>query len=359
MNSEMVYQLSIVTVCYNAKEELKQTIESVLKHKRLYSLSIEHVIVDGASTDGTPELLGEYHEAGYVETYVSEPDAGIYDAMNKGIHMARGKVLYFLNAGDTLLSAAALEACVRPLLSGAAQHVAAPVLRSMGGQQEEDYPCYDYVYLRTPCCHQGYFATAELYRSLGGYDADFYRCLADADFMSKAYAKVGMPYVENEPVALYPDDGFSSNCVFHYLPEYVEMTQRNWDAVMRRCKVDAEYRDMVMGVLTDRCMELVKWRLEKQRDVADLVGKLQQQLRSLAGMCWHPIRWAGVNWAASRYLPLVQKECCISPFREKVMYWVRIVCSMRPGNKYAVAGGYPARSLNAALAAKFRSLFRR
>ncbi len=353
------FDLSIVTVCYNAKERLWDTVQSVLAIKSTTQLKVQHLLVDGASTDGSVELLQEWRCGGMIEDYVSEPDAGIYDAMNKGIRMARGTVLYFLNAGDILLNTRSLEVCVTRLLSGETQHAAAPVLRSLDGKLEKDFPCFEYVYLRTPCCHQGYFAVTELYRSLGGYDVSSYRCLADADFMCRAFAVAGKPFVENKAVALYPDDGFSSNCVFHYLPEYVEMTQRNWDAVMRRCKVDAEYRDMVMGVLTDRCMELAKWKLEKKRDVADLVGKLQQQLRSLAGMCWHPIRWVGLNWAANGYLPRVQAPSSISPCWEKVMYWVRIVCSMRPGNKYAMAGGYPVRSLNAALVAKFHSLFRR
>lgn len=353
------FDLSIVTVCYNAKARLWDTVQSVLACKAGSQLKVQHLLVDGASSDGSVEMLREWHAKGEIETYVSEPDAGIYDAMNKGIRLARGKVLYFLNAGDVLLSAPALEACVRPLLSGASQHSAAPVLRSVGGKQEEDCPCFDYVYLRTPCCHQGYFAVTELYRTLGGYDVSSYRCLADADFMCRACVAVGMPLVTHEAVALYPDDGFSSNCVFHYLPEYIEMTQRNWKAVFCRSKADRDYRDMVMGVLTDRCLELAKWKREKKRDVAALVTILRQQLRSLAGLCWHPLRRAGLHWAASGYLLRVQDEGHISLRREKVMYWVRIVCSMRPGNKFAVVGGYPVRSLRAALVAKFRSLFLR
>lgn len=353
------FDLSIVTVCRNAKERLRDTVQSVLAVKAETRLKVQHLLIDGMSTDGSVELLREWLRKAKIEGYVSEPDKGIYDAMNKGIRLARGKVLYFLNAGDTLLSTAALEASVRPLLSGTASHAAAPVLSIVDGVQQLEPPCYEYVYLSTPCCHQGYFATAELYRSLGGYDADFYRCLADADFMSKAYARVGMPHVENEPVALYPTDGFSCNCVFHFLPEYIEMARRNWPAILSRCKVEAEYRDMVMGVLADRCLELARWRQEKRKDAAAPVATLQYQLRSLAGLCWHPLRYVGLRWAAAGYLPRVLGEASVSPCREKAMYWVRIVCSMRPGNRYAIERGYPARSLKAALWAKFCSFFKR
>lgn len=84
------YQLTIITVCYNALPELCGTVESVLAHKRRHSLSIEHLIVDGASTDGTPAMLETMHREGKIEAYVSEADEGIYDAMNKGIRLARG-----------------------------------------------------------------------------------------------------------------------------------------------------------------------------------------------------------------------------------------------------------------------------
>lgn len=136
------------------------------------------------------------------------------------------------------------------------------------------------------------------------------------------------------------------------------MTKRNWQPILARCKEDTEYRDMVMGVLTDRCLEIFKWRQEKKQDATAPVRTLQYQLRSLSGLCRHPLRWAGLRWAAAGYLPRVQGGSLISFRRAKVMYWVRIVCSMRPGNRYAMAGGYPARSLNAALVAKLRSIFR-
>ena len=350
--------LTIVTVCRNARNLLLPTLESVVNQKAKEVLRIEHLIIDGASTDGTPEWLAELQAAGKIENYISEPDSGIYDAMNKGIRLARGKVLYFLNAGDVLLSVSALETCIRPLLSDEAQHAAAPVLRSLDGRQEKDFPCFEYVYLRTPCCHQGYFALTDLYRSIGGYDLS-YRCLADADFMCRAYAEIGTPIMTEVPVALYPDDGFSSNCAFHYLPEYIEMTHRNWSAVLCRCKVDPAYCHMVQGVLTERCLELARWQQTRRQDISGNVAILQQQLRSLARRCWHPLRWGGMLWAAAGYLPRLRENVSISPRREKMMYWVSIACSMRPGNKYAFANGYPVRSLKKALWAKLCSLFKR
>lgn len=91
-------KLTIITVCYNDLEGLKRTYRSVVEqtvHK-----DFEWIIVDGASTDGTPGWLCD-HEAD-INCWVSEPDTGIYNAMNKGVRLASGDYLLFLNSGDIL-----------------------------------------------------------------------------------------------------------------------------------------------------------------------------------------------------------------------------------------------------------------
>lgn len=87
-------KISIVTVCYNAAKTLSDTIQSVASQDHP---EIEHIIVDGGSTDGSLEIISA---AKSVTQYISEPDKGIYDAMNKGISMATGEVVGMLNADD-------------------------------------------------------------------------------------------------------------------------------------------------------------------------------------------------------------------------------------------------------------------
>ena len=87
--------VTVITVCYNAREMLLRTMNSVWAQTYKH---VEYVIVDGASTDGTLELLEEY--GGRIDHWVSESDKGIYDAMNKGVSMAKGKWVIFMNAGD-------------------------------------------------------------------------------------------------------------------------------------------------------------------------------------------------------------------------------------------------------------------
>lgn len=90
-------KLSIITVNFNNKIGLQKTMDSVLKQ---IVKDFEWIIVDGASTDGSKELI-ELHDK-YISYWVSEPDKGIYNAMNKGVMMANGEFLLFLNSGDYL-----------------------------------------------------------------------------------------------------------------------------------------------------------------------------------------------------------------------------------------------------------------
>lgn len=87
--------ISLITVVYNGVETIKNTIESVIKQS--YS-NIEYIVIDGGSTDGTIELVNSF--GGKITKFISEPDRGIYDAMNKGIREATGDIIGFINADD-------------------------------------------------------------------------------------------------------------------------------------------------------------------------------------------------------------------------------------------------------------------
>lgn len=93
--------LSVVTVCFNAESTLRDCIESVAQHK---TSDVEYLVIDGASTDKTLDIVRQYPEL--VDKLISEPDGGIFDAMNKGLANAVGDYVAFLNADDIYLPGA-------------------------------------------------------------------------------------------------------------------------------------------------------------------------------------------------------------------------------------------------------------
>ena len=100
----MTKNLSIITICYNNKDEIARTCESIIKQTWQ---DFEWLVIDGGSTDGTLDILQKYRHR--INILISEPDTGIYNAMNKGIKLAHGERLNFMNGGDNFASDDALE----------------------------------------------------------------------------------------------------------------------------------------------------------------------------------------------------------------------------------------------------------
>jgi glycosyltransferase len=99
-------KVSIITVTYNSEDFLEEAMQSVAS--QTYK-NIEYIVVDGASTDNTLKIIGEYHKEGVISKFVSEPDEGIYDAMNKGLKIASGDVIGFLNSDDFYINESVIE----------------------------------------------------------------------------------------------------------------------------------------------------------------------------------------------------------------------------------------------------------
>lgn len=172
-------KISVITVCYNSSTTIRKTIESILA--QTYS-NLEYIIVDGASRDNTVDIIKEYEPAfeGRMR-WISEPDNGIYDAMNKGIAMATGELIGILNSDDTY-DAKAVETmaeCYIPakyqILYGSMRTIKNGEVISVGRTPHTVLP-------DEMICHPSCFVSADVYRDFGAYDTQ-YPSVADYDFM--------------------------------------------------------------------------------------------------------------------------------------------------------------------------------
>lgn len=99
-NNNIIMKVSIITICYNRKNTIAQCIESVLNQN--YT-NIEYIVIDGNSKDGTKDIIQSY--AGKISQYLSEPDKGMYDAINKGLKMATGDIIGLMHSDDEFYDA--------------------------------------------------------------------------------------------------------------------------------------------------------------------------------------------------------------------------------------------------------------
>ena len=106
-------KVSVITVCYNAVAQIDETIRSVMVQDHT---DIEHIVIDGGSTDGTQQKIARYAEC--IAHIVSEKDNGVYDAMNKGLKLATGEVVAFVNAGDMMATRNTVSYMVRAFEEG-------------------------------------------------------------------------------------------------------------------------------------------------------------------------------------------------------------------------------------------------
>ena len=175
--------VTVITPCYNSEKTIRRTIESVLN--QTYS-NIEYLIIDGASTDNTISIAKEYEEAfqGRMKI-VSEPDDGIYYAMNKGISMATGELIGIVNSDDYYeKEAVALMVENRTEADYQILYGFQRVLRD--GKEASicihHHTNLDYQMITHPTC----FVTKKLYEDLGVFNTS-YKYSADYEFMLRMY----------------------------------------------------------------------------------------------------------------------------------------------------------------------------
>lgn len=178
-------KVSIITVSYNSVRTIEQTIRSVLKQS--YQ-NIEYIVIDGESTDGTCDIIRKYEDA--IAFYMSEPDTGIYDAMNKGLQHATGDIVGIINSDDWY-EPDAVGRIVECFISGEAEVVYGRVcfVDEKGiCTYSRRRPLDSIWYLAGGIPHPSVFVKHCVYEKYGVFDTD-YRVAADYELLLRFYTK--------------------------------------------------------------------------------------------------------------------------------------------------------------------------
>jgi len=201
-------RVSIITVVYNGQQVLERTIRSVAA--QTYA-AIEYIVVDGNSTDGTLDLIRRYEDRP-ISRWVSEPDKGIYDAMNKGLAMATGEYVWFMNAGDTIYAPDTLEIALAGMPQadvyyGEAELVS-PEGRAMGLRQPRPPKLLSWRAFRTgmSVSHQAFIIRRAL---AGQYNLDHRYC-ADIDWVIQGLKRAQKIHFTGTILCTFLLEGFSA-----------------------------------------------------------------------------------------------------------------------------------------------------
>lgn len=228
--------VTVITATYNLvssnrSEAFRRAADSVLS--QTYS-NIEYIIIDGASSDGTLDLFKDYEKSRKVTVY-SEPDTGIYNAMNKGLNKASGKYIIYLNSDDFWHNPQGLEQSIHILeLSGADFSIAPHTLQKADGKTAGIcVPSPAAFFANMPFCHQTMLARTELLRETGGFDESF-RIAADYDLVTRLFLRGAHPIYTPCNFATFCEGGISTQKDITQLQE--EERQRvfhkNYDTII-------------------------------------------------------------------------------------------------------------------------------
>lgn len=206
-------KISIITVVWNNKETIKDAIESVLN--QTYQ-NIEYIVIDGASTDGTVEILQSYGNK--ITKFISEKDKGLYDAMNKGIRLATGDIVGILNSDDFYIDEFVIEKVVKEFEEKQVDSVYADLVFVKPENLNKTVRYYDssrcmpdkFKYALYPA-HPTFFVKNKIYKKYGLFKTN-YKIGADFDIMARfLYTnKISYSYIK-EPLIKMRIGGVSTS----------------------------------------------------------------------------------------------------------------------------------------------------
>jgi glycosyltransferase involved in cell wall biosynthesis len=205
-------KISIITVSWNDGATIGKTIESVINQN--YK-NIEHIIIDGASNDETLDIIKTYED--FIAYWISEPDSGIYAAMNKGIQASTGDVLYFLNADDVFVDSKVLTEIAEVFsLNPQVDYVYGGIfykdpygVKNYNLLMMEEISESDFIKGKM-IRHQALFVKREIFRELKNFNENL-RIASDLDFEYKMLKSKKKGLFVKRVITIMSSDGISSN----------------------------------------------------------------------------------------------------------------------------------------------------
>lgn len=208
--------ISVISVVFNGRDYIERTIESIASQK---TELVEYIIIDGGSSDGTVDII--FSRGDVIDHYVSEPDKGIYFAMNKGANIARGEYLSFLNASD-IYYPKTLDLIVSVIKKKNIDYISAPVdiVNSSEKILSTLHPIKNFKYkegsyMQMPAPHMSVFLKKNIFHELGGYDLSF-KLSSDFDLLLRLAKKDIKPFVLKNSVGAFMLGGASGSYKIHF-----------------------------------------------------------------------------------------------------------------------------------------------
>ncbi len=251
-------KLSIITINYNNKTGLEKTILSVMSQT---SHDYEWVIIDGGSTDGSKEVISDLNNHFNLGYWCSEPDKGIYNAMNKGIAHTTGDYLHFLNSGDCLVDENVIGdfnsmSCTEDIVAGDMILDSDPTKRLNSPEEHEiDYDFFRHSIVR----HPSTYMKRSMFLKYGGFDEN-YRIVSDLKYFMDALLRYDCSYRHwNRIVTDFNTEGISQNPQTHELD--LKEREMVFDEFLPRFYRSIKKRDQRIRELDTPLLTIIKKKL--------------------------------------------------------------------------------------------------
>ncbi|HUW93108.1 MAG TPA: glycosyltransferase family 2 protein [Bacteroidales bacterium] len=219
--------VSVITVVYNAADTIEDTIKSVLSQS--YE-NIEYIIIDGGSTDGTADIISRYGDL--ISCRISEPDNGIYDAMNKGIRIAKGEIIHLLNADDYYIDNNLIRKVVDSFGNNSLAACHTKIVYGNGNIAIRKVVADTKLFLDTPFMHPSLFVKKNIYEEIGCFDLN-YKYAGDVDFIFRALVKGNSYSTLDCTGVLMRAGGLSDSNFLKAKREYYKSYIRNFHSPVR------------------------------------------------------------------------------------------------------------------------------